>query len=301
MDKRKLIGQKIRQERESRGLTREQFCGLERELTVRQLMRIEQGKSLPTLIKLEYIAEKLGLYVTDILGEHNIQIPESYFEKKYLLFKSSSYGDANRIADKHQLIEQMYGEYFDLLPDEELLTLDLLDRMLDWRTLPEGEGIDYLFADYFEQILVKKSYVLNDLLFLQYHALQCQTTSYDSQKLSCCFNKVLKQMIQGHEFYNVALLGALSAFAGTYLVSQEYEQMIKAVNRMDEIIQQTLQQVYRPVTLVFRAKYYVYHVKDMIKARQTYDMASLLAQDIGDQVFLANLAKEIEKDLAESD
>lgn len=301
MDKKKQIGNKIRQEREKQELTREQFCGMETELTVRQLMRIEQGKSLPTLTKLEYIVETLGISVADILGENSIQIPDDYFEKKYLLFKSSSYGDSERIAEKHQIIDDIYQEYFDLLPDEELLTLDLIERLLDWQVQPQGELADCLFADYLTQILNKTIYSLNDLLLVKYYALQCQSSAYDSQKLKICLNKVLQQAIQGHEFYNVALLGALSTIAGAYLASQDYERMILAVNRMDEIIQQTLQQVYRPVTLVFKAKYYVYHEKDASKARQTYEVAKLLAQDVGDQVFLANLAKEIEKDLAKLD
>lgn len=301
MDKKKQIGNKIRQEREKQELTREQFCGMETELTVRQLMRIEQGKSLPTLTKLEYIVETLGISVADILGENSIQIPDDYFEKKYLLFKSSSYGDSERIAEKHQIIDDIYQEYFDLLPDEELLTLDLIERLLDWQVQPQGELADCLFADYLTQILNKTIYSLNDLLLVKYYALQCQSSAYDSQKLKICLDKVLQQAIQGHEFYNVALLGALSTIAGAYLASQDYERMILAVNRMDEIIQQTLQQVYRPVTLVFKAKYYVYHEKDASKARQTYEVAKLLAQDVGDQVFLANLAKEIEKDLAKLD
>ncbi|MGT2926496.1 helix-turn-helix domain-containing protein [Streptococcus cuniculipharyngis] len=298
MDKKRLIGQKIRQERERRGLTREQFCGMETELTVRQLMRIEQGKSLPTLVKLEYIAATLGLQVTDILGENNIQIPESYFEKKYLLFKSSSYGDAERISEKNQLIAEIYQAYFDLLPEEELLTLDLIERLLDWQVEPRGDMADLLFADYLSQVLIKDVYSLNDLLLIKYYALQCQGNVKPPHNLKVCLDKVLKQAIQGHEFYNVGLLGALSTIAGAYLASQDYDWMLIAVDRMDDIIQQTLQQVYRPVTLVFRAKYYVYHLKDKTKAKQIYDMATLLAQDIGDQVFLTNLAQEIAKDLA---
>ncbi|TWT14448.1 XRE family transcriptional regulator [Streptococcus sp. sy010] len=298
MDKKEVIGNKIREERKKKGLTLEQFCGTETELTVRQLMRIEQGKSLPTLVKLEYIAETLGLYVTDILGENSIQIPEEYFEKKYLLFKSSSYGDAERIAEKHRIIEEIYQDYFDFLPDEELLTLDLIERLLDWRVNPQGESGDSLFADYFGQVLTKKVYVLNDLLLLQYYAVQCQDITYESKKLETCFKKVLQQGIQGNEFYNVALLGVLSAFAAVYLVNQDYEKMLQAVEQMDKIIQQTLQQVYRPVTLCFRAKYITYQLQDKVKAEKTYDMAILLAQDMGDDILLANLVREKDMDLA---
>ncbi|MFR6600873.1 MAG: XRE family transcriptional regulator, partial [Streptococcus sp.] len=48
------IGKRIREERERIGLTREQVCDTEEELTVKQLMRIELGRSLPTIVKLQY-------------------------------------------------------------------------------------------------------------------------------------------------------------------------------------------------------------------------------------------------------
>ena len=38
------IGKRIREERERQGLTREQVCDTEDELTVKQLMRIELGR-----------------------------------------------------------------------------------------------------------------------------------------------------------------------------------------------------------------------------------------------------------------
>ena len=55
------IGKRIREERERQGLTREQVCDTEEELTVKQLMRIELGRSLPTIVKLQYISDKLSV------------------------------------------------------------------------------------------------------------------------------------------------------------------------------------------------------------------------------------------------
>ncbi len=47
----KEFGQRVRQLRETASLTREQFCGDELELSVRQLTRIEAGTSKPTFQK----------------------------------------------------------------------------------------------------------------------------------------------------------------------------------------------------------------------------------------------------------
>ena len=48
-------------------MTREVLCNDESELTVRQLVRIEKGESLPSLKKLEYIANMLGIPVSNIV------------------------------------------------------------------------------------------------------------------------------------------------------------------------------------------------------------------------------------------
>ena len=94
------IGKRIREERERQGLTREQVCDTEEELTVKQLMRIELGRSLPTIVKLQYISDKLGVSLNYLLGETKLDIPEEYYQAKYKLMKSPVYGDLERIKKK---------------------------------------------------------------------------------------------------------------------------------------------------------------------------------------------------------
>ena len=48
------LGMKVRVARESQKLTREMVCEDESNITIRQLARIETGKSLPTLTKLNF-------------------------------------------------------------------------------------------------------------------------------------------------------------------------------------------------------------------------------------------------------
>ena len=89
------IGKRIREERERQGLTREQVCDTEEELTVKQLMRIELGRSLPTIVKLQYISDKLSVSLNYLLGETKLDIPEDYYKAKYKLMKSPVYGARN--------------------------------------------------------------------------------------------------------------------------------------------------------------------------------------------------------------
>ena len=61
MSVKETIGQKIREERK-KGLSREQLCDTEEELTARQLVRIELGQSLPSIVKLGLL-QKIGDWI----------------------------------------------------------------------------------------------------------------------------------------------------------------------------------------------------------------------------------------------
>ena len=68
------IGLRIKTERERQQMSREVLCLDGAELTVRQLIRIEKGESLPSLDRLSYIAKRLGKNMADLLDHDNITI-----------------------------------------------------------------------------------------------------------------------------------------------------------------------------------------------------------------------------------
>ena len=191
------IGKRIREERERQGLTREQVCDTEEELTVKQLMRIELGRSLPTIVKLQYISDKLGVSLNYLLGETKLDIPEAYYQAKYKLMKSPVYGDPERIKKKLKDIEELYDNYIDVLPEDELLAIDLIERTLNFMISEEESLIESVFEDYLIQALKKESYSLNDLLLISYYALRCQDYDYDKERIEKFRHKLIKQELQG--------------------------------------------------------------------------------------------------------
>lgn len=190
MSVKEIIGKKIREEREKRGFSRERLCGDEAELTVRQLARIELGQSLPSLIKLEYIAQVLDTDLATLLAGESISIPDEYFTMKYQLFKFPTYGDEERLAKKIQMVEDIYEKYFDYLPEEELYMLELVDNTLDYRSTGKTAAAEEVFEDFFKQLFLKKYYTINDLLLISYYALQCQNKDYDRNLLKSLEIKV---------------------------------------------------------------------------------------------------------------
>ena len=291
------IGKRIREERERQGLTREQVCDTEEELTVKQLMRIELGRSLPTIVKLQYISDKLNVSLNYLLGETNLDIPEDYYQAKYKLMKSPVYGDPERIKKKLEDIEDLYDNYIDVLPEDELLAIDLIERSLNFMVEEKYSLLESVYEDYLTQALKKEAYSLNDLLLISYYALRCQDYDYDKERIEKFRHKLIKQELQGDELSNVELIGALSAIAGIYVMHHDYKEMKSVVDKMYVLIDKTLQQAYKPAVLVFEAKYYLYYENDINKATELYHTATVLAEAFGDQVFIKNLKMEMKKDL----
>ena len=292
------IGKRIREERERQGLTREQVCDTEEELTVKQLMRIELGRSLPTIVKLQYISDKLGVSLNYLLGETKLDIPEDYYQAKYKLMKSPVYGDLERIKKKLQDIEELYEKYIDILPEDELLTIDIIERTLNFISEEKKEDlVEIVFEDYLNQVLKKEEYTLNDLLLIKYYSVQCQGSSYDKATIEHFRMKLIKQRLQGDELSNVELLGALSAIAGIYVMHHDYKNMKTIVDKMYEVMHSIMQHSYQPGIAMLEAKYYLFYENNRDKATELYNKAILLAETFGDQVFIKNLKIEMEKDL----
>ena len=291
------IGKRIREERERQGLTREQVCYAEDELTVKQLMRIELGRSLPTIVKLQYISDKLNVSLNYLLGETNLDIPEDYYQAKYKLMKSPVYGDPERIKKKLKDIEELYDNYIEFLPEEELLAIDLLEKSLDFMIREEDSIIEYVFEDYLTQALKKETYSLNDLLLISHYAYRCQDSNYDKGIIDEFRRKLIKQELQGEELFNIELMGALTSIAGIYVMHHDYKDMKSVVDKLYEIMHSCMQHSYQPGIIVFEAKYYLFYENNRDKATELYNTATVLAEAFGDQVFIKNLKMEMEKDL----
>ena len=291
------IGKRIREERERQGLTREHVCDTEEELTVKQLMRIELGRSLPTIVKLQYISDKLGVSLNYLLGETKLDIPEDYYKAKYKLMKSPVYGDSERIKKKLKDIEELYDNYIDVLPEDELLAIDLIERTLNFMISEEESLIESVFEDYLAQALKKEAYSLNDLLLISYYALRCQDYDYDKERIEKFRHKLIKQELQGEELFNIELMGALTSIAGIYVMHHDYKDMKSVVDKLYEIMHSSMQHSYQPGLTIFEAKYYLYYENNIEKATELYNTATVLAEAFGDQVFIKNLKMEMKKDL----
>ena len=64
------------------------------------------------------------------------------------------------------LIEEVYEKFFELLPEEELLTLDILENILSFTSWEESPKVEEIYEDLFEQVKRKRKFSTNDLLVI---------------------------------------------------------------------------------------------------------------------------------------
>lgn len=279
------IGLRIKTERECQQMSREVLCLDGAELTVRQLIRIEKGESLPSLDKLSYIAKRLGKSMADLLDHDRIEIPDTYYEMKNRLIKFPTYGDKERVKQKLDLIEDVYNQFFDILPEEELLTLDILENILSFTSWEERPKVEEIYEDLFEQVKRKKKFSTNDLLVIDYYFYHLYgRKQYDKKIFDRIVDRVLKQNIPTDDAYNIALFNDLMAIAGLKISLESFKDFLTVIDKLLAVIEKSQFYSYKPGVYILEAKYELIHNGNKKKATENYDKAIMFASVLEDSV-----------------
>ena len=279
------IGLRIKTERERQQMSREVLCLDGAELTVRQLIRIEKGESLPSLDRLSYIAKRLGKNMADLLDHDNITIPDEYYEMKNRLIKFPTYRNPERIKSKLALIEEVYEKFFELLPEEELLTLDILENILSFTNWEESPKVEEIYEDLFEQVKRKKKFSTNDLLVIDYYFFHLYgRKQYDKKLFERIVKRVLNQEIWTDDVYNIVLFNDLMAIAALKIFHNSFSDFLTVVDKALAVIEKSQFYSYKPSVFVLKAKYELLHKGNKKKAAENYDKAIMFASVLEDSV-----------------
>ena len=279
------IGLRIKTERERQQMSREVLCLDGAELTVRQLIRIEKGESLPSLDRLSYIAKRLGKNMSDLLDHDNITIPDEYYEMKNRLIKFPTYRNPERIKSKLALIEEVYEKFFELLPEEELLTLDILENILSFTNWEESPKVEEIYEDLFEQVKRKKKFSTNDLLVIDYYFFHLYgRKQFDKRLFERIVKRVLNQEIWTDDVYNIVLFNDLMAIAALKIFHNSFSDFLTVVDKALAVIEKSQFYSYKPSVFVLKAKYELLHKGNKKKAAENYDKAIMFASVLEDSV-----------------
>lgn len=287
------IGNNIRTARLNKNLTQADVCGDESELTIRQLARIENGQVLVSLSKLLFLSKVLNFPVKDIVDIEKIEIPKRYLELKNKLIRAHTYGDEKRIGILEEMFDEIYDNFYDRLPEEEQLLVEVLQVQLD---VFSSRDVTYgltLLEEYLHQILKKKKYSYNDLLLINLYFICCAIGLEDKTY----FEELSKKVLLYIDYSDNERIYILERILIGILTQVKIEDYLIYTKVFREITESTNNFQHKPVIYAFEAKYYLKVEKDCKKAEQSYNKAIEFANMLNDKVLADNLIKEKELDL----
>ena len=291
------IGKRIRTLRTEKGLSRETFCGDEKELTVRQLGRIETGNNLPSLAKLDYIAKVLGVSISQLIDEGLLIVPKEYLKLKTKLIRQSIHGDEEKVRQREAIFEDIQEHFYDQLPEDEQVAVEVLQAIDDVYVSENAEFGEGLIEEYFNQTLLQTEYSVNDLLILYLYFL---SNAISFKRNDDVLKKVRLNIVSQTNYDDtnyIHLLQRVLIGLVLYQLDIDYHEFIPEIlSVLREIMIDIGDTSLKPTVDFIEAKYYLYGEKDKEKALQYYEKAINGAEFLNDMNFKNRVIEEKNKD-----
>lgn len=296
------FGGKVKVLRLEKRISREDLCGDESELSVRQLARIELGQSIPSLSKVIFIAKALNVSVGYLTDGADLELPKRYKELKYLILRTPTYMDDGKLQVREEQFDEIFEDYYDKLPEEEKIIIDCLQATLD-TLLSENTnfGID-LLQEYFNQIKTKVRFRQNDLILLELYLAYLDIEGMDGQYSDKIFyDSLLDNLSEQFEQFELDELFIVNKIiidiSSLSLKNNRLDNLEKAIEMSQKIMAKIQDWNIMPILKLIEWKYFLIKQKDIIKAEQSFMKACLFAQMTADQYLENKLIQEWEKDV----
>ena len=291
------IGKRIRTLRTEKGLSREAFCGDEKELTVRQLGRIETGNNLPSLAKLDYIAKVLGVPISQLIEEGLLIVPKEYLKLTTQLSRPSIHGDEEKIRQREAIFEEIQERFYDQLPEDEQVSVEVLQAIDDVYVSENSDFGEGLIEEYFNQTLLQTEYSVNDLLILYLYFLSNAISfKRNDDVLKKVRNNIVTIIDCSDNTYMHLLQRVLIAILLYQLRNEYYEDISVIFSFLREIMMEIQDSTLKPTVDYFEAKYYLYGEKNKEKALQYYEKAISGAEFFNDMNFKNRVIEEMKEE-----
>ena len=292
----------VKKYRKQKGMTKEELCQDESELTVRQLTRIESGLSRPTLTKINFLAERLDMNLFSLMPDYT-ELPKEYLDLKYQLLRNTTYSDKRKIYEEEKRFEIIYENYYEDLPEEEQLIVDILTTISDVNESELIELGNHLLEDYLDQLKKKNTYTLNDLLLIK---LLLIIMIHDDDIYCNPGWKLLPKIVQrllvddGELliYQQFVLRDTLFLALGLFFFRLgDYKKVREILDRLIQIMERTQDYQKKSLIDMFEWKYYLSYKNDIKKAKEYYESAIHFAEMIKEDMLLKKLKQEWQQDI----
>ncbi|MGT2935020.1 helix-turn-helix domain-containing protein [Streptococcus castoreus] len=296
------FGEKVRGLRHEKRISREDLCGDESELSVRQLARIELGQSIPSLAKVIFIAKALDVSVGYLTDGASLELPKRYKELKYLILRTPTYMDDGKLQLREEQFDEIFEDYYEQLPEEEQLIIDCLQATLD--TLLSGNinfGID-LLQEYFKQIKSKSRFRENDLILIELYLAYLDIEGLNGQYSDKSFNNslldILLHQFESFELDELFIMNKIIiGISSLSLKNDKLDNLEKTIEMSQKIMAKIQDWNRMPILKLIEWKYFLIKQKNKQKAKEAFVKACLFAQVTGDKYLEKQLNEEWERDI----
>ena len=298
MDFKTELAKKVQTLRESKGLSRQAICGIEDLLTTRQLRRIEKGQSLPTIATAKYIAEQLGVSLDTLTNQTSLELPAEYLNLKYQLRTLYHYGDQDRLHRHEEIIEDIYENYFDHLPEEEKLSVQVAQATVDMIGSKNPSFDQGLLDEYLGQAMKKKELSPNDVEIIKLRLLSLALGVFDQEE----FIHLVEKIILAIDYYPLSelemLQNTLISAAGVLAHYGIYDRLPDIVKALNDIM--TKRHDFQDNIFVYALNWKValFIEDDLEKAKDDYQKVCLMADLLSEDLVKRNMQEEWKEDLA---
>ena len=121
----------------------------------------------------------------------------------------------NEFERKLAILEEIGECYYDRLPEDEQLLIDVIQARLD---IYNSSDVRYglaLLEEYFQQILKKTIYTVNDLLIIELYFFCCAVGLEDKRYFQELADKVMLDIDYGDKEYLTQLEKSIACFASS--------------------------------------------------------------------------------------
>ena len=300
------FSQRLKEPRMVRGLTKEEVCEDEAHLSVKQLTRLEAGKSQPTLATMEYLADRLQVGLAELTGkiESAQELPVAYQKLKYNLIRTATYGDPELILQVENTLDQVFDNYYDDLPQGEQVIIDIIHSRMCIATSGDKSYGKSLFEASVDDLKKKQTYDVNDIYLIKLYQTYFDVEDVVAEDFDIgLFNIFSKHLLNSVNFISSDYLFLLR----DTLLMTSYIEIARKQTLYTETIIQTLNDIMdvtqdfqkEPLVKMLEWKYQLLKGAELEQAKPLFEEAILLAKLFKNDFLAMKLTEEWEADVKE--
>lgn len=302
------FGHRLRELRLAQGLTKEEFCEGDEVLSVRQLTRIETGKSQPKLETLEHLARRLNITLSELLGERTVglSLPIEYLNLKYQLMHATSLDKPNNLMRLDEKLGKIIDVYYDDLPVDEQRVVDVLQSKLYSYTSKTHQkfGMSILEKS-LPSLCEKRVYTINDLLIIELYQISLgDGGSMRSDEFSeGTFYTICRNLINSYDNipteYLFILRDALLMVPIVEYERKKFHLSEIAFDQLHRIMEETQDYQKKPLLRMLEGQYLYVVKKDIFGAKKAYQEGIILARLLGDEFLVDTISEKMRDTMKE--